>query len=377
MPGPGAHALLSPSSSERWIHCPPSARLCEDIADTGSPYAAEGTEAHALCEYLLKKALGDAPEDPRPTLEQYTQEMQDCAEGYVQYVLEQAEAIRKQGAEPVVYVEQKLDMSGYAPECHGTSDAVIVGGGLAVVCDFKYGMTKVPATSSQLKLYALGVCDLLGCIYEIDRVKMVIFQPRIGSVDEHEMTSEALYTWARDILEPAAKLAWAGDGKTNAGDWCKYCRIKHQCRTLAKRQMELARYEFRAAALLSDAETADVLSRVDELVSWANGVKEYALGQAISGKRYPGWKLVEGRSNRRYTDEAKAVDAAIAAGWDPWERSVRSITTMEKLMGKKTFGDVLGAYVEKPRGKPTLVSESDKRPEWNDAKSDFSDTTND
>lgn len=374
---PGQHALLSPSSSERWIHCPPSVRLCEGMEDTGSVYAAEGTEAHALCEYLLRKALGADAEDPRQVFEMYTEEMQEAAEGYVQYVLEQAEEIRKRGAEPVVYVEQKLDMSGWAQECHGTSDAVVVGGGLAVVCDFKYGTHRVPATSSQLKLYALGVCELLDCLYEIKRIRTVIYQPRIGSVDTAEIDRDELYDWAKTVLQPAARLAWDGKGDFSAGDWCLFCKVKNQCKARARRQLELAKYEFRDAALLSDAEMADVLARVDELVSWASGVKDYALEQALAGKRYPGWKLVEGRAVRKYTDESAVALAVAKQGYDPWEKKLKPITTMEKLLGRKRFADMLGDYIARPRGKPVLVVESDKRPEWSEAMSDFEDTHDD
>ena len=368
---PNQHSLLSPSSSERWLHCTRSARVCEKLADPGSPYASEGTEAHALCEHLLLTALGRDSTDPRPLFKQYSQEMQEAAEGYVQYVMEQVAAFKAQGIEPVVYVEQHLDLRAFIPDCVGTSDAVIVGGDTVIVCDFKFGMHKVAATSSQLQIYALGVCELLSCLYDITHVRTVIYQPRLGEVDEAETTREALYTWAHETLAPKARLAYEGKGEFQCGEWCRFCRAKNQCRALANRQMELARYEFELPPLLTEEEIADILGRVDELVSWASGIKDYALQAALNGTGFPGWKIVEGRANRRYTDEKAVADRVAATGKNPYEQKLLGVTAMEKLLGKKKFAELLSSLVERPEGKPVLVPVDDKRPEMNTAKHDF------
>lgn len=362
---PDQHALLSPSSSERWLHCPPSVRLCEQFPDPGSVYAAEGTEAHALCEHLLLTALGRPTRDPRPEFQQYSQEMQDAAEGYVQYVMERVSDFRAQGLEPAVYVEQRLDISRFIPECMGTSDAVIVGGDTVIVCDFKFGKHRVPATSSQLRIYALGVCELLSCLYDITRVKTVIYQPRLGAVDEAETSRDELYAWANETLAPIAQLAFEGKGDYQSGEWCRYCLAKNQCRALAAHQMGLAQYDFEPPPLLTEEEIAEVLTRVDELVAWASSVKEYALHEALAGTVFPGWKIAEGRANRRYTDEQAVADKVTAIGENPYEQKILGVTAMEKLLGKKKFAELLGDLVERPEGKPTLV------PVKSTAKNDF------
>ena len=374
---PNQHALLSPSSSERWLHCPPSARVCEQFDDPGSVYAAEGTEAHALCEHLLLTALDRPSKDPRPGFEQYSPEMQEAAEGYVQYVMEQVADFRARGIEPVVYVEQRLDLTAFIPECMGTSDAVIVGGDTVIVCDFKFGVHKVPATSSQLRIYALGVCELLSCLYDIQTVRTVIYQPRLGEVDEAETTRDELYAWATETLAPTAQMAFEGRGDFHCGEWCRFCRAKNQCRTLADRQMDLATYEFRQPPLLTDEEIADILARVDDLVNWASGIKDYALQAALDGTVFPGWKIVEGRAVRRFTDEQAVADKVAATGKNPFEQKLLGITAMEKLLGKKQFAELLGDLVERPQGKPVLVPLDDKRPEIHTPKSDFGDKQTD
>lgn len=370
---PNQHALLSPSSSERWLHCPRSARLCEDMADTTSSYASEGTEAHALCEHLLLQALGRNTTDPRPLFKQYSTEMQEAAENYTQYVMEQVADFRAKGIEPAVYVEQRLDLRAFIPDCMGTSDAIVVGGDTVIVIDFKFGNLPVPATSPQLRIYSLGVCELLSCLYDFTRVKTVIFQPRLSTIDEAEITKDDLYTWANDVLAPIAQMAYEGKGEFECGDWCRFCRARNQCRTLAEHQMALAQYDFREPPLLADDEIASILTQVDALVNWANGIKDYALQAALAGTRFPGWKVVEGRANRRYVNEEAVAEKVIADGKNPYEQKLLGITAMEKLLGKKHFAELLAGLVERPQGKPVLVTEDDKRPEMNTAQNDFND----
>jgi len=367
------HAILSASSSDRWLHCPPSARLCENYEDKGSDYAAEGTDAHTLCEYRLKLALGLPAEDPIENLSWYNEEMEDCAAGYVSYVLEQVETAKQVCADPIVLIEQRVDFSRWVEEGFGTADNIIIADGVLKICDYKHGRgVEVSATENpQMMCYALGALELFDDIYDIDTVSMTIFQPRRDNVSTYDISKEELYRWADEVLKPAAELAFAGDGNFLCGEWCGFCKAKHDCRARAEANMELAKYDFKLPPLLTDEEIEDVLARVDDLVSWASDIKEYALQQAISGKNWSGWKLVEGRSNRKYTNEATVAATVEGAGFDPYEKKLLGVTAMQKLLGKSRFEELLSPLIEKPQGKPTLVPESDKRPAMNTAKNDF------
>lgn len=370
---PKAHAILSASSSHRWLNCPPSARLCETYEDKGSDYAAEGTDAHSLCEYKLRKALGMGAVDPSEHLTWYSEEMEDCANGYAAYILELVEAAKETCADPVVLIEQRVDFSRWVEQGFGTSDAIIISDGTLRVIDYKHGLgVLVEADNNpQMMCYALGALELFDAIYDIDNVAMTVYQPRRQNISTFEMSKDDLYRWAEEVLKPTAELAFAGDGNFLCGEWCGFCKAKHECRARAEANLLLAQYDFKLPPLLEDSEIEVILSRADQLVSWVNDIKEYALQQAISGKDWTGFKLVEGRSNRRYTDESAVTQAVTNAGFDPYERKLLGITAMQKLLGKSRFEELLSAYIEKPQGKPTLVPESDKRPVMNNAKTDF------
>lgn len=370
---PKAHAILSASSSHRWLNCPPSARLCETYEDKGSDYAAEGTDAHSLCEYKLRKALGMCTVDPSEHLTWYSEEMEDCSNGYAAYILELVEAAKETCADPVVLIEQRVDFSRWVEQGFGTSDAIIISDGTLRVIDYKHGLgVLVEADNNpQMMCYALGALELFDAIYDIDNVAMTVYQPRRQNISTFEMSKDDLYRWAEEVLKPTAELAFAGDGNFLCGEWCGFCKAKHECRARAEANLLLAQYDFKLPPLLEDSEIEVILSRADQLVSWVNDIKEYALQQAISGKDWTGFKLVEGRSNRRYTDEAAVTQAVTNAGFDPYERKLLGITAMQKLLGKSRFEELLSAYIEKPQGKPTLVPESDKRPVMNNAKTDF------
>lgn len=370
---PKAHAILSASSSHRWLNCPPSARLCETYEDKGSDYAAEGTDAHSLCEYKLRLALGMEATDPTEHLTWYNEEMLDCANGYASYILELVEADKETCADPVVLIEQRVDFSRWVEQGFGTSDAIIISDGTLHVVDYKHGLgVLVEADNNpQMMCYALGALELFDVIYDIDTVAMTVYQPRRQNVSTFEMPKDDLYRWADEVLKPTAELAFAGDGNFLCGEWCGFCKAKHECRARAEANLMLAQYDFKLPPLLEDTEIEVILSRADQLVSWVNDIKEYALQQAISGKEWTGFKLVEGRSNRRYTDEAAVTQTVTDAGFDPYERKLLGITAMQKLLGKSRFDELLSAYIEKPQGKPTLVPESDKRPVMNNAKTDF------
>ena len=370
---PKGHAILSASSSDRWLHCPPSARLCESYDDKGSDYAAEGTDAHALCEYKLRRALGVEAADPTENLTWFNEEMSDCAKGYAAYVLEQVEAAKQSCADPVVLIEQRVDFSRWVESGFGTADCIIIADGTLQIIDYKHGLGVLVSAEEnpQMQCYALGALELFDDIYDIDSVRMTIYQPRRDNVSTYEISKDELYRWADEVLKPTADLAFVGDGNFLCGEWCGFCKAKHDCRARAAANMELARYDFKLPPLLTDEEVEEILSRVDDLVAWASDIKDYALQQAISGKEWNGWKLVEGRSNRKYTSETAVAGAVTDAGFDPYERKVLGVTAMQKLLGKSRFEELLAAYIEKPQGKPTLVPESDKRPAMNTAKNDF------
>ena len=367
------HAVLSASSSERWLNCPPSARLCEAYEDKGSDYAAEGTDAHALAEARLKQALGIPTEDPVENLSWYNAEMEDCAQGYASYVVELLETANQTCSDPVVMIDQRVDFSRWVQEGFGTADCILIADGVLNIVDYKHGKgVEVSAEgNTQLSLYSLGALEIFDGIYDIDRVCVHIFQPRKSNVVSFMMDKADLYQWADTELTEKAQLAYEGQGSFSCGEWCRFCKAKAECRERAEANLALARYEFQSPALLDDEEIADILGKVDALTAWASDVKEYALQQAISGKEWIGWKLVEGRSNRKYTSEAAVATTVEGAGFDPYERKVLGVTAMQKMLGKTRFEELLAPYIEKPQGKPTLVPESDKRPAMNTAKNDF------
>ena len=370
----GNHALLSASSSHRWLNCPPSARLCEGYDDKGSNFAAEGSDAHSLCEFKLRKALGMEAKDPTEDLTWYDAEMEESASGYAAFVMELVAEAKKTCSDPVVLIEQRLDYSKYVQSGFGTGDCVLIADGTLHIVDFKYGRgVLVEAEDNpQMKLYALGALEIFDCLYDIDTVSMTIYQPRRANVSTFTLTRQELLDWAETVLVPTAELAYAGDGEYHCGEWCQFCKAKADCRERARANMELARYEFRQPPLLTDEEVEEILGKLDSLMDWASDIKDYALQAAISGKHWSGYKLVEGRANRRYTDENAVIAAVKAAGYDPYdEPKLLGVTAMTTLLGRKQFNDILGGLITKPQGKPTLVPESDKRPAMTTILDDF------
>lgn len=371
----GSHAILSASSSHRWLACPPSARLCAEKEDTRSEYAQQGTDAHSLCEYKLRQALGMEAADPTENLAYYDSEMEDCANDYATFVMALVEEAKRTCKDPVVLIEQRLDFSGYVPEGFGTGDCVIVADGMLTVVDYKHGQgVEVLADGNpQMGCYALGALELFDDIYDIDTVQMVIFQPRRENISVSIVPKADLLHWADSTLVPTAKLAFEGGGEFKAGDHCRFCKVKATCRKRAEYNLLLAQYDFEVPATLDEVEIAAILNKADELSAWVADVKEHALQQALSGVAYPGFKVVEGRSTRKYTDEAQVAEAVKAVGKNPFsEPEMLGITAMTKLLGgKKKFDEVLGELTYKPQGKPVLVPESDKRKPMNTAQNDF------
>lgn len=373
------HAFLSPSASHRWLNCPPSARLCASAPDQPSPYAQQGTDAHSLCAYLVEKALGRDAKNPTEDLEYYDSEMQSCAEGYAEFVMAEYETARQSCADATILIEQKVNFSKWVEGGAGTADCILLSDGTAEVIDYKHGVgVPVSAESEefggnpQLMCYCLGVLEMFDGIYDIDTVKMAIYQPRRENVSTYCMSKADLLKWAEEVLAPTAALAMEGKGEFRAGSHCQFCKAKAACRKRAESNLALARYDFAVPDTLDEHEIDAILMKADQLVSWVSDIKEYALEQALRGTDYGHFKVVEGRSNRRYTDERAVADAVIRAGYDPYEKSVLGITAMSNRLGRKKFDELLGSLIFKPPGKPTLVAKSDKRPAMaNTAQEDF------
>lgn len=378
---PEKHAVLSASSSHRWLNCNPSARLEEKFEDNETEAAAEGTAAHALCEHKLRKML--KLRSRKPTSKYDCDEMDEYTDGYVEFVSEQIAQAKQFCKDPLVLIEQKLDFSCYVPDGFGTGDCLVVADHLLHIIDFKYGMgVLVDAVENpQMMLYALGALRLFDSLYEIDTVSMSIYQPRRDNVSTWTISVAELNEWAENTLAPKAKLAFEGKGEFSPGTWCTFCKAAVKCGARAESKLQLAKYEFAEPPLLSDEEIEDILGRVDDLTKWANEIVAYAQDAAINhGKTWSGFKLVESRTIRKYSDEEAVAQAASDAGYhDIYKKSLIPITEMEKLMGKKTFAEVLGGLVVKPQGKPTLVPASDKRPAIivKGAKQDFTEITED
>ncbi|MCV0021589.1 MULTISPECIES: DUF2800 domain-containing protein [Actinomycetes] len=361
---PSDHALLSASGAHRWLNCTPSARLESDEPESTSAAAEQGTAAHALAEHKLRRALKQRSK--RPVSAWIDDEMETLTDNYVAFVQEHVSIARETCGDPQVLIEQRLDFSHIVPGSFGTGDCVIIAEPTLQIIDLKYGQGVLVEAerNPQLMLYALGALHTFGDLYDIERVAVTIYQPRRGNVDTWEIPVTELEHWAEAEVKPKAELAAAGQGEFCPGSWCQFCKIAPTCRARAEANLQLAKLEFAPPAELSDSEIADVLTRIPQLKTWAADVEAYALSQAVNqGKRWTGFKLVAGRSIRKYTSETDVAKAAEAAGYkDIWDRKLITLTAMERLMGKPAFNEILGDLVIKPAGKPTLVPASDKRP---------------
>ena len=383
------HALLSASGASRWINCPPSARLTEGMADKWSAYADEGTAAHEYAEIKLTRRLTKCNSADRERLDKqaealktnryYNAEMEACIQQYADLVEERfLEArSRSDSEDATVLLEAKLDLTEWVPDGFGTSDVTIISDGVLEIIDLKYGKG-VPVSAinnSQLRLYALGALSEFGWMYDIHTVRMTIIQPRLDSVSTDEISVEELNEWAESVVKPAASLAYAGEGEYKAGDHCRWCLAKGNCRARADENLKAIAYEFQEPALLSNEEIGPILHIAGQLQSWVKDVQEYALEQALRGEKIPQWKLVEGKSKRVITDTKKAAALLTEAGYSEDKlykpRELRAMTALEKAVGKKNFAEILGDLITKQAGKPTLVAETDSRPELNSAEADF------
>lgn len=361
------HAVLSASGSHRWLNCTPSARLELEFENTGSEAAREGTAAHALCEHKLKRALH--MRSRHPVSDYDSDEMEECTDAYVDFVMEQYEAAKQVCEDPVILIEQRLDFSCYVPDGFGTGDCLIISDDRLRIIDFKYGMgVLVEAEDNpQMKLYALGALAVYDALYDIREVSMTIFQPRRENVSTWTIPVEDLKAWAENELKPRAKMAYDGEGEYLPGEWCTFCRAAVRCRARAEEKLKLAQTEFRMPPLLTDAEIEDILAVLPDLTKWVSEITAYALDTALNhGKEWNGFKVVQGRSVRKYRDEAAVAEAAKEAGYkDIYRQSLIPLTEMQRLMGKDRFEAILGGLITKAPGKPTLVPKSDRRPAMN------------
>lgn len=383
------HAVLSPSGAHRWLTCTRSARLETQFPDKAGEVAREGTLAHSLGElilqYKLKRITKAVYQKELKKIEAdnlYDHAMYEHCESYSVFVLERFYAAQSHTKDAVIYLEHSLDLTEYVPEGFGTGDCVIIADGTMEIIDLKYGKGVLVSAdgNKQMMLYALGALKEFIFAYDINHVRMTIFQPRIDNFSTYELSTDDLLTWAEVDLKPKAILAFAGEGEFAPGTHCQFCKAKAVCKANADYNLEIAKYEFKIPELLYDDEIADIIRRADLFTKWLKGVTEYALSEAVNnGKKWPGFKLVEGRSNRTYTDEAAVASKLIKEGFAEdliYKRELLGITAMEKVLGKNVFTLHLGSLIIKPQGKPVLVNEEDKRPQLNSiesAKIDFAD----
>ena len=401
---PEVHALLSASSSKRWINCPPSVRLEEGFPNESSVYAKEGTFAHSLCEFKVRKYLHERVIRPQSD-EYYSEEIDLITDMYFEFVVGVIEEMKKNGAQPLVLVEERVDYSHIAPLGFGTADLLVIGkdeGGRGIlhVIDFKAGkgIYVDPDHNSQMMLYAIGALHAYGYIYPIEDVRMTIVQPRLDNISTFECLRQELEEWVESI-KPVARMAFEGKGEQKPGDWCRFCRAKPICCACAEEAMSLAREEFldldagafgeetwnspmaesdltdpfaadatppvfKQPGLIPLSDLAEILPTLNRIYLWIESVFAFVTSEAIShGVSVPGYKVVEGRSKRIFTDPKAVVDIAVQNGYtDLYKQQLITLTEFEKMMGKKRFNELLGEYVTKPPGKLTLVPEDDPRP---------------
>lgn len=360
----GKHARFSPSKGKQYLKCTASLLLEEQFPDEESPYAAEGTAGHELAEHLIKKYL--KMRTKWPVSEYYTDGLMDAVEEYVSYVTGQIEEAGRECADAVFLVEYRVDLTSFVPDCFGTADMVIITDKKVHVIDLKLGQgVRVEAEENcQLMIYALGILQIADSLFDVDKVELTIVQPRLDSISDWEVSADALREWGSSVFVPKAQEALSGNGEFSPGaETCRFCKARFNCRARSEYFLEEAKHEFKEPELLSDEEMAEVLSKADALKKWVDEVYAYAQNEAAENrKEWPGFKLVLGKANRRYTDEDDVIHAAKAAGYeDIFKTSLIGVTEMERLMGKKRFSEVLGALVYKPQGKLTLVPDSDKR----------------
>jgi len=376
------HAKLSASGSGRWLQCPPSVALSEGIERESSSYADEGSAAHTLGEARIRLALAGskhagskwATVNRAKASKYFDAEMDRHTQAYCDYCVE-----RINDPDTLQWgLETRFDLSKYIPESFGTCDFWFINGRTLHVVDLKYGAgVLVPVhDNSQMMIYALGALTRFDFLHDILSVSMTVYQPRMDNIDTVLMTANNLLTWAREYLSPRAKLAFEGRGELHAGSWCRWCPVG-DCKARAAKQLELAKYDFKEPEQLTADEISDILGRLGEFEKWSKSIKAFALQKALAGTQYSGYKVVAGRSRRTYSDDNMVAAVLMKAGIDAYDKSVKTITELEKTLGKKMVKDLLGDLIVKPSGSPTLVTVDDNRDEWNTASNDFKDVAED
>ena len=365
-----AHALLGPSSAARWIACPPSVKLCEQFEDVESEYAKEGSLAHEIAELKVRKLIDPGLTSRKFTAamkklkekELYQEEMQGYTDEYVEFIQEQ---MYSYPTTPHIAVEQKVDFSEYVPDSFGTADCILISNDTLHIIDFKYGKG-VPVSvenNKQLLLYALGAYLAYEMIFPIAHIKMSIVQPRLANIDTWECSLDYLLEFAK-IAQEKATMALKGEGDFNCGEHCKFCKAKAICKERANVNLELAKYEFKAADQLTLEEIGQILEKAKDLAKWAEDLKEYALSESLKGNEVPGWKAVNGRGSRSFKNTDEAIKVLVDNGIAEellFERKYLTLAQMEKTVGKKEFNSLVGDLIVMNVGKPTLVEASDKR----------------
>lgn len=369
------HSVLSPSSSHRWLNCTPSAMLEQEFENKTTEAAEEGTAAHAFCEHKLRKLL--KLRSTRPVSDYDSDEMQECTDSYVDFVSEKIEIAKQRCKDPLVLIEEKVDFSKYVKGGFGTADCLIISDNELQIIDLKYGKNLLVDAfdNPQMKCYALGALETYEALYGITDVSMSIFQPRRDNVSTWKTTTAELKEWAENVLKPKAELALKGEGEYCCGSWCRFCRAAVRCRARAEEKLKLAKEEFKMPPLISDSEIEEILKLIPDLTRWASDIQSYALDMSVNhGKKWSGFKVVEGKSIRKYKDEDAVIEKAKENGYiDIFKTSLITLTEMQKLMGKKKYEELLGDLIIKPKGKPVLVPIDDKRPaiKLEDAKNEF------
>lgn len=385
---PEKHALLSASSAARWLNCPASARLTENMPETTSEYAEAGRLAHAIGELKLRKRFvpgaGLGPKKFKTALEKlqqeplYDPEMEHTTDAYVDYV---EQLFIGYPNKPYIAVEKQVDFSEFVPEGFGTADCIIIGNGVMDVIDYKHGKG-VPVSAEdnpQMKLYGLGALMHYRQFYDITTLRLHIFQPRISEPDTWELTRDDLINWAVQELRPAAKQAFDGSDTFCTGDWCRFCKAKARCRAQADTYTALEDFGYKDPQLLSNEELGQILVVGGRLKKWVEALEEYGLTAVLAGENIPGWKAVEGRRTRSFDDADAAFKDLIAGGIEEallYERKPLTLAQAEKVVGKKQFDELVASHVVISAGKPALAPESDKRPAFNTAEQDFGEAAN-
>jgi len=381
-----AHALLSASGASRWINCTPSPRLEEGFANESSSFAEEGTLAHEFAELTLRAqshiGVGDYVEKYTNLvgMQYYSSEMEGFVQVHVNYVLEQFAEAKRKTPDAILLIEQKVDITHLIEEGFGTCDVIIIADGTLEVIDLKYGLgVRVNADdNSQLKLYGSGALEAYDLMYDIHTVKLTITQPRMDSISSWEISAEDLRQWGEEVVKPKAQIAYAGEGEQVTGEWCKFCKASPRCKAQADKALELAKLDFAEPKLLTDDQLIEVYAQSPQVTKWLTSVTDYIFKEALAGKKWEGYKLVDGQNRRGWTDEEKALEVLQEKKFkykDLVAIKLKGIGDIEKLVGKKEFPTLLGDVVAFKKTSPSLVPENDKRPALgiDQAKADFAD----